>query len=338
MRVLCGAISLAALGQFCGPGPVLRTWVRLAAPGDDRLAIGSALCTGIARRRHPFCPDATGSLPPAGKRTRVGEVSFRILYREPHRHTMSSRHGSFRRRPRLTRYLGDGLVARLLSTVGGALLVSMGLYRRGTAGGIMGAAGSLLVFRGLAGFDPINRLMGRGAVRGASTSELELKETLTINRPRHEAYQAWRDIENLPRFMKHLREVRLLGGERSHWSARLPGDAGMIEWDAKMVTDVADEMLAWRSQPGAVIANEGEVLFRDAPGGRGTEITARICYKPAAGGVGRAASKALNPVFGRMIREDLRRFKHMLEAGEIPQSEARPTRRPRAQADHTPAS
>jgi uncharacterized membrane protein len=85
-----------------------------------------------------------------------------------------------------------------------------------------------------------------------------------------------------------------------------------------IVQDIEGEILSWKSAPGAMVDNAGEVVFKEAPGNRGTEVHAHISYIPPAGDLGKAVAKLLNDVFARMIREDIRRFKRMMETGELP--------------------
>src|SRR5690606_13296537 len=106
--------------------------------------------------------------------------------------------------------------------------------------------------------------------RARALRPLDLQTTITVHAPREEVEAFWRRLENLPRFMRHLEEVRELGPGRSHWVAAIPGGLGTISWDAE--TRVDRNRISWRSVPGSVIENAGEVLFRDAPGVRGTEV------------------------------------------------------------------
>jgi len=144
--------------------------------------------------------------------------------------------------------------------------------------------------------------------------------TVTINRPRSELYAFWRDFTNLPRFMDNVQEVKVLSDRRSHWTVKAP--AGMsVEWDAIVTEERPEEFLAWASTEDSSIRHSGSVEFRDARGGRGTSVTATIVYDAPAGGLGKAVAK----LFGRepkiQARRDLRRFKQLMEAGEIAVSE-----------------
>lgn len=210
---------------------------------------------------------------------------------------------------------------RLLSMVVGGALGILGWRRSGTSGIAIAAAGAGFLFRGISGFSPLGALLGRDtSARARALRPLDLQTTVTVNASREEVAAFWRHVENLPLFMRHLAEVRQVGEGRSHWVASVPGGLGTIAWDAEMRTE--GDRISWRSVPGSVIENTGEVRFREAPGARGTEVHARISYRPPAGRVGRATSNLLTPVFNQMVKEDIRRFKNVMEAGEVPTAKA----------------
>jgi uncharacterized membrane protein len=153
--------------------------------------------------------------------------------------------------------------------------------------------------------------------------------TFTINRPRSELYAFWRDFANLPRFMENIESVSVLDGERSHWKVAAPGGE-LVEWDAIITEDKADELIAWRSADGADISNSGRVQFRDAAPGRGTEVTATIAYNPPAGPIGKLLAKLFQREPSIQARRELRRFKQLMETGEVSTSEP-PKAAPRAE-------
>jgi uncharacterized membrane protein len=148
---------------------------------------------------------------------------------------------------------------------------------------------------------------------------IEVRRAVTINRPRSEIYAFWRQLDNLPRFMTHLKSVTDAANGKSHWVAKGPAGSD-VEWDAEIVQDVQDEYLAWRSLAGSV-PNRGEVRFKDAPAGRGTEIHAFFTYNPPAGEAGQLVARIFGEDPDTQTREDLRRFKWILETGEVPTTE-----------------
>jgi uncharacterized membrane protein len=156
----------------------------------------------------------------------------------------------------------------------------------------------------------------------------EVRRAVTINRPRSEVYGFWRQFENLPRFMTHLKSVTATGDRRSHWVAKAPV-GGEVEWDAEIVDEREGELIAWRSLAGAQIPNAGEVRFADAPAGRGTEIRVTLTYDPPAGAAGAALAKVFGEEPDQQVREDLRRFKRVLETGEVATTDGQPSGRKR---------
>ena len=149
---------------------------------------------------------------------------------------------------------------------------------------------------------------------------VRVEEAVTINKPIEEVYRFWRNFENFPRFMRHLESVRVIDERRSRWRAK--GPAGYsVQWDAEMVRDVDDEWIAWRSLPGSDVENHGSVRFRRAPGARGTELRVQLEYHPPAGALGRGIVWLFGEEPDQQIREDLHRFKQLMETGEIALSE-----------------
>jgi uncharacterized membrane protein len=145
---------------------------------------------------------------------------------------------------------------------------------------------------------------------------VRVERVTTINKPVHEIYQFWRNFENLPRFMRHLKSVERLDDTRSRWRAK--GPAGLtFEWDAEIVQDRPDEWIAWRSIEGSDVENSGSVRFRPAPGARGTEVRVQLQYEPPAGAIGRTLAKLFGEEPDQQIHEDLHRFKQLMETGEI---------------------
>jgi uncharacterized membrane protein len=152
---------------------------------------------------------------------------------------------------------------------------------------------------------------------------MDAKSVTTINRPAEEVYRYWRDFEKLPTFMWHLESVSVETPTRSHWVAK--GPAGMtVEWDAEITEDVPCERIGWRSLEGADVASTGSVVFRPAPGDRGTEVAVEIHYNPPGGPVGAAVAKLFGENPQQQLQDDLRRFKQVIETGDVVVSNAAP--------------
>jgi uncharacterized membrane protein len=144
-----------------------------------------------------------------------------------------------------------------------------------------------------------------------------LGRTVTINRSRQELYDFWRDFRNLPLFMENIESVTLLDGNRSHWKVRGPADSE-FEWDSVITEDIPGEVLAWSSEEGASVKNAGRIEFRDSTNGRGTIVRVTIAYDPPAGALGKAFAKIFRREPKIQARLELRRFKQLMETGELP--------------------
>jgi uncharacterized membrane protein len=156
--------------------------------------------------------------------------------------------------------------------------------------------------------------------------EIHVAQSVTINRSPEELYRYWRDFQNLPRIMKHIESARETEGGHSHWVAKAPAGR-TVEWDAKITEDRPNELIAWRSLEGSDVDQVGYVRFERAPGGRGSIVKVEMRYRPPAGVVGATVAKLLGKAPGRQIKDDLRRFKQIMEAGEIITTEGQPAGR-----------
>ena len=142
-----------------------------------------------------------------------------------------------------------------------------------------------------------------------------------VNRPPEDVYAFWRNFQNFPRFMRHVESVQDLGDGRSHWKVK--GPAGMdVEWDATIIADVPNEVITWRSLENSDVDNAGAVRFERAPGGRGTIVKVNIEYKPTAGALGAMVARLFGEEPEQQLDDDLRRFKQVMEVGEVVVSDA----------------
>jgi len=154
-----------------------------------------------------------------------------------------------------------------------------------------------------------------GSILDAHGDQL-VGRTVTINRDRHELYTYWRDFGLLATFMDNVERVEVIDETRSHWVVRAPAGK-TAEWDAVITEDREGELIAWSSAEGADVPNAGRIEFKDAPGGRGTQVTATILYDPPASVVGKVIAKIFQREPAIQARRDLRRFKQLMETGEI---------------------
>jgi uncharacterized membrane protein len=223
---------------------------------------------------------------------------------------------------------------RIASAIGGGLLAATGLQKRSAAGLALMMIGGDLLRRGITGHSFAYELMGirtaplgQGAETTAVPYELGIRvdRGITIARPRHEIYDFWRDLSNMSRFMKNVVSVTQ-NGDRSHWVVKGPAGRS-VEWDAVIHNQIENELIAWRSLPGAQVANAGSVIFVDAPGGRGTEVRVELQYNPPAGALGAIVASMFGKEPGQQIAEDLYRLKELLETGEVITVDGQPSGR-----------
>ena len=187
-----------------------------------------------------------------------------------------------------------------------------------------GGAAAAAVSRGGA------RSVVKGLIRRAGKSEHTIERAITINRPVGEVFSFWRDFTNLPRFMTDLERVDVLDERRSHWVAK-SSLAGALEWDAEIVKEEPNEVIAWRAVDAASVPNEGAVSFASAPGDRGTEVRVSATYRAPAGALGVRVAQIAGDDPDQQVREELRRLKQVLECGRLTEADERVSARsPRA--------
>jgi uncharacterized membrane protein len=140
--------------------------------------------------------------------------------------------------------------------------------------------------------------------------------SVTIDRPREELYAFWREFTNLPRFMRNVHRVTVVSATRSHWVIEAPGGK-TVEWDSEITQDEPGRLIAWRSVPEASVRNSGVVDFLDSPDGRGTVVKVTLVYDPPGGALGAMIAKLFQKEPKVQARQDLRRFKQLMETGEV---------------------
>jgi uncharacterized membrane protein len=226
-----------------------------------------------------------------------------------------------------------GSAERIASTLLGAALISAGLARRRMSGLALALGGLAFVKRGVSGHCGVYERMGvttRDRSDGARPRDyfergIHVEESVTVQRPLGEVFAFWRALENLPRFMDHVREVRVLDDKRSHWV--IEGPAGDVEWDAEIINEEPNRLISWKTVAGSEVDNAGTVIFREAAAGRGTEIRVVLDYLPPAGKLGATIARLLGDNPGHQIREDLRCMRELLETGEVPTTDGQPSGR-----------
>ena len=175
----------------------------------------------------------------------------------------------------------------------------------------------------VAGVTLLDAWAGRraGAAQALPPPRQPIRRSTTIARPPAEIYRFWRDFQNLPKFMVHLESVETLDSKRSYWRARSVGGK-TFEWNAEIVEDRENELIAWCTVGGSQVAHAGMVRFVAAPGGRGTEVHVEATYDPPGGVFGRAIALVVGQEPSQQIEGDLRRLKQVMETGEVIESDA----------------
>jgi uncharacterized membrane protein len=211
---------------------------------------------------------------------------------------------------------------RWVSLVLGGGLLALGL-KQGILDGLMIAiTGGALLYRGATGQCPLYKVAGidtssrrpRPAVSVPHGRGVKVESSVLINKSPEELYAYWRNLENLPRFMDHILSVKSLGDRRSHWVVRTIGNAE-LSWDAEIVNDIPNDLIAWRTVDNADVDHAGSVRFERT--GSATRVKVTMEYRPPAGKLGVGLAKLFGQEPQQMIESDLRRFKQLMESGEI---------------------
>jgi uncharacterized membrane protein len=206
---------------------------------------------------------------------------------------------------------------RIMSAVAGGKLLLSGLARRQL---LRSAMGGYLAYRAISGFCGMYKAVrAKNPPRTLShplSREICVRESITVMRSPEEAFRVWRDLRNLPRFIRHVRHVEVLDAHRSRWQVAGPGNATVV-WDALVTREIPNEHLAWVTVDGKHVQHRGEVDFTPAPGDRGTVVSVCLIYKHMAGAAGALIAKLFRREPVQEIRDELRRFKQYVETGEI---------------------
>jgi uncharacterized membrane protein len=173
-------------------------------------------------------------------------------------------------------------------------------------------AGGYLVNRGISGHCELYSQAGK---INTSPVNVNIRSSFSIDKPRNEVYSFWRKLDNLPLFMNHLERVDVIDEKRSHWVLKLPTGVANVSWDAEIVNDEPGYMIGWSSLPDSIIDNAGKVRFRDTENG-GTLVDVVISYQPPAGGFGASLAHVFNPLFKKLVDDDVQNFKQYMDIAE----------------------
>ncbi len=226
--------------------------------------------------------------------------------------------------------LNVGSTERSVSILGGAALIGAGLSRGRLSGLLITLAGGGLLYRGLTGHCYTYQALGIDTTEHADNTVIpaqagtKVEKSVIINRPIGELYSYWRDLENLPKCMRHLKSVKVLDDNRSRWVAE--GPLGVtLQWQAEVFNEREPELIAWRSLPGSQVATTGSVRFKDLGNGRGTSVTVSLKYDPPGGKIGSTVAWLMGRDAEQEVDEDLRQFKSRMEGGGVPTIENPPS-------------
>jgi uncharacterized membrane protein len=224
-----------------------------------------------------------------------------------------------------------GRVERGLSLAAGLALLAYTVTRRPKAevGVPLGLNAGYMIYRGATGHCVAYQMLGIDRSEENGHEGILVERSVTVNRPKEELFQMWRDFENLPRFMQHLESVHVDDTTgRSHWIAKGPLGR-QVEWDSEVIEERENELLVWKSLPGSTVESMGRVEFTDAPAGRGTIVHVSMHYNPPAGSLGAAFAKLFGEEPDQQVNEDLHHFKQIMETGEVATVQGQPTGRGR---------
>lgn len=219
-----------------------------------------------------------------------------------------------------SRVIGDTFDLAALS------IALAGRGRRGRAGVALAMVAGVTALDVLAAVRLTGNRAGRSIPGVSGLTDIYLERSIAVSKSPEECYRFWRSFENLPRFMQSLESVRQLDERRSHWVAKGPM-ATRLEWTSEITADRPGEELAWRTLDDSGAANAGSVRFETGPAGRGTIVRVSLHYSPLGGALGTGLVRLLGHDPQSRVREDLRRFKQVMETGEIPTTRGQPTGR-----------
>ncbi len=207
---------------------------------------------------------------------------------------------------------------RMLSLIGGGALAVFGLSRKSIGGAALALLGAGLIYRGASGHCEMYKRIGVSTLEtdGHETAGIHVEESVIINKPASELFAFWKNLENLPKFMDHIKSIEVLDHKYSHWVAK--GPAGFkVDWDAEIINIQDNRLIAWQSTDDSDIANAGSVKFTPLGEGLGTKIQVTLQYYPMGGAIGAAIAKMFGEEPSIQIADDLKRLKYQMEIGEI---------------------
>ncbi|MBV9963523.1 MAG: DUF2892 domain-containing protein [Parafilimonas sp.] len=208
-----------------------------------------------------------------------------------------------------------GKAERIVSLAAGAFLYAASARKKQSLiKAMLRYGGTYFLYRGMSGNCPLKASIVKEEYQMHAPA-VNIRTCFIVRAPRNLVYDSWRKLERLPRFLKHIKKIKVEDELHSHWVLSTPGRMPSIEWNAEIIDQDENRELSWRSLPGSKIETAGKIVFADTTGG--TEVTVIISYRPPAGYIGSAVASFINPELKRMVEEDLSRFKRYIEAKAI---------------------
>ncbi|WP_439628587.1 SRPBCC family protein [Gemmata sp.] len=223
--------------------------------------------------------------------------------------------------------LGDA--ERVASALVGGVLALLGLARRSPGGGAAAVAGGGLLYRGLTGHCHLYGALGVNTAEGQSTGPVEVRRSITVDRPADELYRLWRDPQTPARVFGSFADVAPVDPTRARWTVRLPLGR-TLTWETSVTEDRPGKVIRWESTEGEPVRNSGEITFGPSlsPLEKGTVVTLRVQFEPPGGAAGAGLVKLLGIVPDQLAGKSLKYFRSLAETGEIPTTDRQPAARP----------
>lgn len=225
-----------------------------------------------------------------------------------------------------------GAAERLASMAVGGLLIGWAFRKRSPAMIAAGIVGADLLYRGASGHCQVYGALGvnTAAAKNAggqiNSAAPEIQRSITINRSPEDLFAFWNNPENLARIMAHFAEVTPEGGGITRWKVRGPMRQ-MFEWTSRQTAEEPGRKLSWQSLPGGTMVTRGHVEFKPGPESTGTEVRLWVQFEPPLGAIGEGLAKTLHMLPRAIAGQALRRFKSLVETGEIPTLDNNPSTR-----------
>ncbi len=203
-------------------------------------------------------------------------------------------------------------VERVISAAAGTALYVLSISRKkNKLNTVLRYGGLYLLYRGISGNCPISASITKNEIQQHAPA-INIRTALSVNAPRKLVYDSWRDLENLPHFLKHIKKIKVTDDIHSHWVLKTPGKFPSVEWNAEIIDQDDARELSWRSLPGSMIETAGKINFEDIS--NTTQLTILITYRAPAGYIGSAIANFLNSTLQKFVEEDISNFKEYIEA------------------------